>query len=61
MTQDTTRADAMLQELAEQRNQLGGRAALLAAELAESKKEVEGLQKQLADLNGKREPSREKV
>lgn len=58
MTQDTTRADAMLQELAEQRNQLGGRAALLAAELAESKKKVEELEKQ---ANGKREPSREKV
>lgn len=40
MTQDTTRADAMLQELAEQRNQLGARAAMLAAELAESKKKL---------------------
>lgn len=61
MSEDTTRADAMLQELSEQRNQLGGRAALLAAELAEAKKELEASQKQLADLNGKREPSREKV
>jgi uncharacterized protein involved in exopolysaccharide biosynthesis len=56
---DTTRADAMLNEMSEQRNQMANRAALLAAELAEAKKEVEGLEKQIAELNGKKsEPKR---
>jgi chromosome segregation ATPase len=53
---DTTRADAMLNEMSEQRNQMANRAALLAAELAEAKKEVEKLR---AELNGKKpEPKR---
>jgi outer membrane PBP1 activator LpoA protein len=56
---DTTRADAMLNEMSEQRNQMANRAALLAAELAEAKKENEKLQKQIAELDGKKpEPKR---
>jgi hypothetical protein len=46
----------MLNEMSEQRNQMANRAALLAAELAEAKKEVEKLR---AELNGKKpEPKR---
>jgi hypothetical protein len=53
---DTTRADAMLNEMSEQRNQMANRAALLAAELAEAKKENEKLR---AELNGRKpEPKR---
>jgi chromosome segregation ATPase len=49
----------MLNEMSEQRNQMANRAALLAAELAEAKKENEKLQKQIAELDGKKpEPKR---
>jgi outer membrane PBP1 activator LpoA protein len=59
VSDDTTRADAMLNEMSEQRNQMANRAALLAAELAEAKKENEKLQKQIAELDGKKpEPKR---
>jgi hypothetical protein len=46
----------MLHEMSEQRNQMANRAALLAAELAEAKKENEKLR---AELNGRKpEPKR---
>lgn len=48
-----TRADAMIAELVQQREQMGNRAAVLAAELAECRKENESLKAEAAKKNGK--------
>ena len=54
MDEVQTRADAMLAELQGQREQMANRAAVLAAELALAKKEIESLKAQSGKGSRKR-------